>query len=415
MESAAEGNPAALPPGLQALAGIRVLELGSLIAGPFAARLLADFGADVIKVEQPGSGDPLRSWGRLTPEGSMWAYVQGRNKRCIVADLHRPEGREIVRRLAAEADVLIENFRPGRMEEWGLGPADLAAVAPRLVFTRISGFGQTGPLAQQPGFGSVAEAIGGMRFLTGPIDAPPTRVGLSLGDSIASLYAVFGILAALRARDQTGRGQVVDVALTEAVFSLLEAILPDYGRFGLVRERSGTLTHNSAPTGAYLCRDGRWVVIAANADNLYRSLMTLIARPDLRDDPGLQGNPGRVARAAELDGVIAAWAASRTAAEVVAALREEGVPTGPIQSIADIVADPQFRDREMILTVESPVGPVLMPGVVPKLSATPGAVRWAGPAVGTHTDEVLSELSIGPADAVENLPHSPPGTGIEKT
>jgi formyl-CoA transferase len=378
-----------------ALDGLRVLELGTLIAGPFAGRLLADFGADVIKIEEPGRGDPLRTWGMVLPEGSLWSFVQNRGKRCVALDLHLPEGREVVRRLASEADVLIENFRPGRMEEWGLGPEQLAASAPGLVYVRISGFGQTGPLAGQPGFGSVAEAMGGMRYLTGPKGAPPTRVGLSLGDSIAGLYAVFGALAALRARDRTGRGQVVDVALTDAVFSMLEAVLPEYGRFGAVRERTGNLSHNTAPTNAYLCGDGKWVIVAANADNIFGALMTLVGRPDLRDDPALASNAGRVARAAELDAVIGGWAEGRTAVEVVTALRAVGVPTGAVHSIADIVAERQFQEREMVLEVDSHAGPILMPGIVPKLSETPGSVRWAGPPVGQHTREVMEQLELG--------------------
>jgi formyl-CoA transferase len=371
-----------------------VLELGTLIAGPFAGRLLADFGADVIKIEEPGRGDPLRTWGMTLPEGSLWSFVQNRGKRCVVLDLHLPEDRQVVRGLAEEADVLIENFRPGRMEEWGLGPEQLAAAAPGLVYVRISGFGQTGPLAGQPGFGSVAEAMGGMRYLTGPKDSPPTRVGLSLGDSIAALYAVFGALTALRARDRTGRGQVVDVALSEAVFSMLESVLPEYGRFGAVRERTGNLSHNTAPTNAYLCGDGRWVIIAANADNPFAALMTLIGREDLRDDPGLASNKGRVARASQLDAVIGEWAESLTSQEVVKRLRSAGVPTGPVHSIADIVAEDQFRRREMVLEVESDAGTILMPGVVPRLSETPGSVRWAGPPLGAHTAEVVEQLGL---------------------
>ncbi|WP_338202302.1 CoA transferase [Candidatus Nephthysia bennettiae] len=397
MSEQQEPPHAGIPPAAPgaALAGLRVLELGTLIAGPFAGRLLADFGADVIKIEEPGQGDPLRTWGMMLPEGSLWSFVQNRGKRCVALDLHRPEDRRAVSRLAQEADVLIENFRPGRMEQWGLGPEQLAASAPGLVYVRISGFGQSGPLSGQPGFGSVAEAMGGMRYLTGPADSPPTPVGLSLGDSIAAMYAVFGALTALRARDRTGRGQVVDVALSEAVLSMLEAVLPEYGRFGAVRERTGNLAHNSAPTNAYLCGDGRWVVIGANADNLFAALMTLMGRADLRDDPSLASNLGRVARAAELDGVIAKWAAGRASDEVVVALRTAGVPAGPVNSIADIAAEEQFRERGMVLEVESRAGPILMPGVMPRLSETPGSVRWAGPAVGEHTAEVMEQLDLG--------------------
>jgi formyl-CoA transferase len=346
-----------------------LLELGTPIAGPFAGRLLADFGADVVKIEEPGRGDPLRTWGMMLPEGSLWSFVPDRGKRCVALDLRLDEERRIVRRLAEEADVLIENFRSGRMEEWGLGPEQLAVTAPGLVYVRISGFGQAGPLAGHPGFGSVAEAVGGMRYLTGPREAPPTRVGLSLGDSIAALYTVFGALTALRGGDRTGRGQVVDVALGEAVFSMLEAVLPEYGRFGAVRERTGNLSHNSAPTNAYLCGDGKWVVVGANADNLFAALMRLIGREDLRDDPTLAGNVGRVARAAELDAVIGEWTRARGAEEVVRTLRSGGVPTGLINSIADIAAEEQFREREMVLKVDSHAGPI------PTLAWCPGSPR----------------------------------------
>lgn len=374
------------------LAGVRVVEFGTLIAGPFAGRMMADFGADVVKIEEPGRGDPLRTWGRRLPEGSLWSFVQNRGKRSVALDLHREADRAIAFRLASQADVLIENFRPGRMEEWGLGPQDLEAESRGLVYVRISGFGQTGPLRTQPGFGSMAEAIGGIRHLTGRPDEAPVKVGLSIGDSIASLFALNGALLALRHRDLTGMGQVVDVALTEAVFSMLESVLPDYGRLGVVRERTGDISFNSAPTNIYATADGRYLVIGANADGLFRSLMTLIDRADLRDDPDLAGNPGRVARRLELDAAIQAWTGTRSLADALIGLRAAEVPSGSVNTIADIVADPQFQVREMILKVDSEVGELLMPGIVPKLSLSPGSVRWAGPRVGEHTAEVLARV-----------------------
>jgi formyl-CoA transferase len=373
-----------------------VLELGTLIAGPFAGRLFADFGAEVIKVEQPGSGDPLRGWG-MSWDGSasLWHLVQSRGKLSVAADLHDPRDQAFVRQLAAESDILIENFRPGRLEQWGLDPERLMELNQGLIVVRISGFGQTGPLRDQPAFGTIAEAAGGLRFLTGEPDRAPARVGLSLGDSIGSLHAVVGALIALHERETSGRGQVVDVALTDALFSMLEGILPEYSYFGVVRERTGNIAHNSAPTNAYPCADGSLVCIAANTTGLFRSFFGLIGQDEYESDPVLATNQGRVARAAELDQAIEAWTRSRSADEVVRVLRHHGIPVSRINSIADIAADPQFRAREMIVEVEDQrlERPLLVPGIAPKLSRTPGRVPRLAQALGAATDEVRQHLN----------------------
>ncbi len=385
------------------LEGVRVLELGTLIAGPFAGRLLADYGADVIKIEQPGTGDPLREWGRqVDGHGSLWSLVQGRGKRSLALDLHEPTAQRTVRTLAATADILIENFRPGRLEQWELGPKQLQELNPGLVIVRISGFGQTGPLADQACFGTIGEAVGGMRYLTGDPDSPPARVGLSLGDSIAALYAVIGALLALRDRDRTGRGQVVDVALVESVFSLLEGVLPEYSYAGVVRERTGNIAHNSAPTNMYRCADGVYVVVGANSTPLFRRLAAVIGRPDLGEDPELQRNPGRVRRAAELDAAIEAWTIRNSSEQVLGVLRRERIPVGRINSIADIVNEPQFQQREMIVPVfdERLDRPVLTPGIVPKLSRMPAWRPSLGADVGQDTQAILAEI----AEQMERTP-----------
>ncbi len=384
------------------LSDLRVLELGNLIAGPFAGRLLADFGASVIKVEHPERGDPLRKWG-MTWDGtdSLWHLVQSRGKQSVAADLHDPADQAFVRQLALESDILIENFRPGRLEAWNLDPEDLIAANPRLVVVRISGYGQTGPMRDQPAFGTIAEAAGGLRFITGEPDRPPGRVGLSLGDSIASLHAVIGALIALHERAASGRGQVVDVALTEALFSMLEGTLPEYAYFGAVRQRTGNIAHNSAPTNAYLCADGAHVCIAANTTGLFQALFRLIGRDGLADDPELATNEGRVARASELDEAIAEWTLERTVEEVVATLRANRVPVSAINSIAEIAADPQFRAREMTVEVvdQRLDRPLLVPGVVPKLSRTPGRVPPLAQPLGASTDAVREALAREPQPA----------------
>src|SRR4051794_3664392 len=375
------------------LAGVRVLELGSLIAGPFCGRILADFGAEVLKIEPPGVGDPLRTWSVVTEHGSLWAMTQSRNKQSVTVDLRQAEGREIVRRLAIESQVVIENFRPGRMEEWGLGFDDLAKENPALVMVRISGFGQTGPYSHRPGFGNVAESMGGIRYITGWPDRPPLRVGLSIGDSIAALYAVIGTMMALRQAERTGRGQVVDVALSESVFSMLEAIVPEYGYDGRVRERSGNLLGGAAPTNMYPTGDSRWIAIGANGDGIFKRFTAAIGRPELADDPRYATNQARRANVAELDALIADWTRGRTLDEAMAVLEPADVPSGPVYSVADIAADPQYQAREMLVDLPDPrLGHLLMPGVVPKLSRTPGTVRAAGPDLGAETSAVLSAL-----------------------
>jgi formyl-CoA transferase len=377
------------------LKGVRVLELGTLIAGPFAGRLFADFGADVIKVERPETGDPLREWGRdANGLGSLWSLVQGRGKRSIDIDLHERSGQRIARALAISADVVIENFRPGRLEEWGLAPSDLLARNGRLVIVRISGYGQDGPSHDQAGFGTIAEAVGGLRYLTGEPDQPPTRAGVSLADSISGLYAVVGALLALRERDRSGRGQVVDVALTESVFSFLEGVLPEYSYFNTVRERSGNAAHHSAPTNTYTCGDGIDILVGANSTSLFRKLMAAIGRVDLGGDESLQNNQGRLRRSVELDSAIATWARGLSADEVLSALRTAGIPVARINSIADIAGDAQFRARNMLVEVDDPRldRPILTPGVVPKLSLTPGIVHGLAHNVGEDREEILREV-----------------------
>jgi formyl-CoA transferase len=389
-DAGAQGGP---------LSNLRVLELGTLIAGPFAGRLFADFGAEVVKIEHPDRGDPLRSWGMSwNGTDSLWHLVQSRGKLSVAADLHDPVDQAFARQLAIESDILIENFRPGRLEKWNLDPLDLMEANPGLIVVRISGFGQTGPLRDQPAFGTIAEAASGLRFITGEPDRPPARVGLSLGDSIASLHAVIGAFVALHERQTSGRGQIVDVALTESIFAMLEGILPEYAYHGAVRERTGNIAHNSAPTNAYPTADGSLVCIAANTTGLFRTLCLILGRDDYAEDPSLATNEGRVARAEELDEAIASWTVTRTADEIVAILREQRVPVSRINSIADIVADPQFRARDAIVEVEDDrlKRPLLVPGVVPRLSRTPGAATWLAQELGAATEEVRSRLqSVG--------------------
>jgi formyl-CoA transferase len=385
------------------LAGLKVLELGQLIAGPFAARTLGDFGADVVKVEPPpdpkrpqaSGGDPLRKWRLLKDGTSVWWQVQSRNKRSLALDLREPEAQDIVRRLANDADVLIENFRPGTLEGWGLSPDALLELNPRLIVLRISGYGQSGPYRDRPGFGVVAEAMGGLRHLTAEPGRVPVRVGVSIGDTLAALHGVIGILMALQHRHQSGRGQVIDVALYEAVFNCMESLLPEYSAFGAVRGAAGSALPGIAPSNAYRCADGGYALIAGNGDSIFRRLMAVIGRPDMAEDPALSNNAGRVARVEEIDGAIGQWTAQLTVNDVLAKLDAASVPAGRIYTVADIAADPHYRARGMLQEVRLDDGDVLtVPGIVPKLSATPGGHRRNAPRLGQDTDEVLRELGL---------------------
>jgi formyl-CoA transferase len=386
-----------------ALAGIRVLELGQLIAGPFAAKILGEFGAEVIKIEAPGTGDPLRKWRLLKDGTSVWWQVQSRNKQSVVMDLRKSEAQELIRGLVQEADVLIENFRPGTLEGWGLGWEDLHALNPGLVMLRISGYGQTGPYRDRPGFGVIGEAMGGLRYLTAEPGRTPVRVGVSIGDSLAGLHGVIGVLLALYHRKVNGgEGQVIDIALYEAVFNMMESLLPEYSAFGVVREPSGSALPGIAPTNAYRCADGGFALIAGNGDGIFKRLMVHIGRPDLGDDPGLASNEGRAARAEELDAAIGAWSATRSLDEVLAALDEARVPSGRIYNARDIAEDPHYRARDMILEASLPDGQVIeVPGIVPKLSLTPGRVRSAAPALGADTEAVLKRAGVSEAALAE--------------
>jgi formyl-CoA transferase len=377
------------------LQGIKVLELGQLIAGPFAGKTLADFGAEIIKIEAPGAGDPLRKW-RLLKEGtSIWWQVQSRNKRSLALDLRTPQGQDIVRKLALEADVMIENFRPGAMEGWGLDPDDLLKLNPRLIVLRISGYGQTGPYKTRPGFGVVAEAMGGLRHLTGEPGRVPVRVGISLGDTLAALHGVIGILLALHHRHITGEGQVIDVALYEAVFNCMESLLPEYSAFNAVRGPAGSALPGIAPTNAYLCKDGGYALIAGNGDSIFRRLMTLIGRDDLGTDPEFADNAGRVARVEEIDRVIGAWTCQHTVDEVLAALEQAAVPSGRIYTVEDIAKDPHYLARGMLETLSMPDGSSLMvPGIVPKLSKTPGSRHRVAPTLGQDSEAILKEMGL---------------------
>ena len=381
-----------------ALAGLKVVEMGTLIAGPYCARLMAEFGADVVKVETPGEGDPLRKWRKLHEGTSLWWYAQARNKKSVAINLKDPDGQAVVRRMAEQADVVVENFRPGTLEKWNLGYERLAAVNPGLVMVRLSGFGQSGPYRDQPGFGAIGESMGGMRYITGYPDRAPVRVGISIGDSLAAMFGVIGALAALRHREKTGRGQVVDVALYEAVFAMMESMVPEYAYDGTVRERSGAALPGIVPSNTYRCGDGRYVVIGANADSIFKRMMRHIGRPDLADDPTLASNDGRVKRTQELDRVIGEWAAGVTLEQALEVLARAEVPSGKIYSIADIVADPHFAARGMFESHRMGERDVVLPGIVPRLSETPGRTRWIGPRLGQHTDSVLAELGYGEAE-----------------
>jgi formyl-CoA transferase len=384
------------------LTGIRVVELGSLIAGPFCTKTLADFGAEVVKIEPPGEGDPLRKWRRMRNGTSLWWQVQSRNKKSVTCNLRKPEGQEIVRRLAKSAHIVVENFRPGALEKWNLGWEQLSRENPKLVLVRISGYGQSGPYKERPGFAAIAEAMGGFRYVNGFPDRPPARPNLSIGDTIAAFHGVMGALMALREAEKTGKGQVVDVALYESVFNCMESLLPEYDSGGYVRERSGSALPGIAPSNLYPCKDG-YVLIAGNADSLFNRLMTAIGREDLRDDPALARNDGRAAQMERIDGAIAQWTSRFSQEKVLKDMEQAEVPAGKIYSVADIAADPHFQARGMIESVIAGDGePLKVPGVVPKLSATPGRIRSAAPKLGEHTDEILRELKFSPLE-VETL------------
>ena len=388
------GDASPVPSG--PLAGVRVLELGTLLAGPFVGRLLGDFGADVIKAEPPGQGDPLREWGpHRYKDRSLWWPVQSRNKRLITLNLRDPRGQDLCRRLAARSDVLVENFRPGTLERWGLSPDELHEHNPGLVIARVSGYGQTGPYAGRAGFASAGEATGGLRYINGFPGQPPPRTGISLGDSIAAMFAAQGILMALYHRDaHGGRGQVVDASIMESCFALLESMVPEYDRLGVVREPSGTVLGHVAPSNVYKSRDGTWMVIAANAENLWQRLCKTIGRPDLLEDPRFATHRGRGEHMEELDGIIGAWAAERDADEIDRVLNDARIVCGPVNTIADIFEDPQFRARDMLIPMEDPeLGPLTAPGIVPKLSGTPGAAAYTGSwTLGERNDEVYGGL-----------------------
>ena len=379
----------------QALSHLRVIELGQLIAGPFAAKTLADFGADVIKIEPPTTGDPLRKWRLLKDGTSVWWQIQSRNKRSIALDLKQAEAQDIVRQLVRDADVLIENFRPGAMEGWGLGPDELLAINPKLIMLRISGYGQTGPYRDKPGFGVVAEAMSGLRHLTAEPGRVPVRVGVSIGDTLASLHGVIGILLALHERHTSGKGQVIDVALYEAVFNCMESLLPEFSAFGAVREAAGSALPGIAPSNAYKCQDGGYVLIAGNGDSIFKRLMHTMGRDDLGQDTALADNAGRVKRVDEIDAAIGAWTATRTVAQVLEQLDAASVPAGRIYTVADIAADPHYQARDMILqTVMADGSTLALPGIVPKLSRTPGSHRRNAPEIGQDTDAVLQDIGL---------------------
>lgn len=385
-----------------ALAGVRVVEMGQLIAGPFAGKTLGEFGAEVIKIEAPGAGDPLRNW-RMIKEGtSVWWQVQSRNKKSVALDLRQAQGQELARQLLKEADVLIENFRPGTLEGWGMSPDELHAINPGLVILRISGYGQTGPYRDLPGFGVVGEAMGGLRHLTGEPGRVPVRVGVSMGDTLAALHGTIGVLTALYHRKVNGgKGQVIDVALHEAVFNVMESLIPEYSAFGAVREAAGSALPGIAPSNAYPCADG-WVLVAGNGDSIFKRLMQTIGRDDLGNAPDLANNAGRVARVQEIDAAIGAWTQSRSINDVLEQLGTARVPAGRVYTAKDICEDPHYRARDMILAQPTRDGySVEVPGIVPKLSGTPGTIRSSAPRLGDDTDTVLADMGLSSAQIAQ--------------
>jgi len=379
------------PPPLE---GLRVIEMGTLIAGPFCGQILGDFGAEVVKLEDPRTGDPMRQWGRSLPKGlSPWWPVIGRNKKSVTVDLRKPEGQALARELICGADVVVENFRPGSLEKWGLGYEALEALNPGLVMARVSGFGQTGPYAKRAGYGLVGEAMGGMRYVTGHPDRPPARAGISIGDSLAAIHAALGVMMALRVRERTGRGQVVDAALYESVLAVMENLITEYGLTGYVRERSGSILPGIGPSNVYPCADGEMILIGGNGDNIFRRLAEVMGRPDLKTDPRYATHAARGQNQTELDAIIAEWTGGRALSDLLAALTAGDVPNGRLYRAPDMLEDPQFAARQSIVETDHPVfGAIKMQNVFPKLSANPGRVRWPGPALGEHTDAVLAAI-----------------------
>ncbi|WP_435149796.1 CaiB/BaiF CoA transferase family protein [Micromonospora aurantiaca (nom. illeg.)] len=387
------------------LSGLRVIEAGVLLAGPFCGQILGDLGADVIKLEEPGRGDPMREWGRERPYGkSLWFPVLGRNKRSVTLNLRVPEGQEVLRRLAAEADVLVENFRPGTLERWGVGPDVLWDINPRLVIVRVSAYGQSGPYAERAGYGSIGEAMGGIRYTTGDPDSLPSRVGISIGDSLAGTFAAVGAMGALRVAEATGRGQIVDSAIYESVLALMESLVPEYAIGGYIRERTGSILPNIAPSNVYVASDGGMVVIAANQDTVFRRLAEAMAQPELAADPRFAGHTGRGRHQRELDELIAKWCAGYAGDELLELLHHHGVPAGRIYTAKEMLTDPHFAAREAIVRLEHPdLGEFPMQNVVPKLTATPGGIRRVGPELGEHTDEVLRDVAGLDGDEISRL------------
>ena len=379
------------------LEGIRVIELGSLIAGPYAGALFAQFGADVIKIEPPTIGDPLRKWRKMDGDTSLWWYSQSRNKQSLTLNLKDPDAQEVLKRLVSDADVLIENFRPGTLEKWNLGWDALSKVNPRLVMLRVSGYGQSGPQACKPGFAAIAEAIGGLRYLIGYPDRAPVRTGVSIGDTLASLYGVVGSLMALRHAEATGEGQVVDVSLVESVLAVTESLIPEYGADGTIRERTGSSLPGIAPSNTYTTRDGRYLVLAANGDSIFNRLMQAIGRPDIADDPQFKHNDGRAKASDELDAILGAWSASVTLTEALDILEAAEVPASGINSVAEVFEDEQIQARGSIerYALESGLN-LCMPAAVPKLTKTPGGTRWLGPKLGEHNESILESLGLDP-------------------
>ena len=384
------------------LEGLKIIEMGQLLAGPFASVMLAWFGAEVIKIEPPGVGDPLRSWRAMYKGTALWWYILGRNKKCITVNLREARGQEIVRKLVADADVVLENFKPGTMEKWGLGYEELKRINPRLIMARVSGWGQTGPNASKPGFASVAEGVGGLRFVNGYPDRPPVRLNLSLGDTLAGLHAAIGILMAVYHRDVhgSGKGQLLDVAIYEAVFNVMEGIVPEYDKNGVIREREGTRLSGIVPTGTYPCKDGKFIIIGGNSDSIFKRMMTAMGQPDMAADTRFAHNNDRVEHVDEIEDAIIEWTKQRTHDEVLEVLEGVGVPVGPIYSVADMMNDPHFQARGMFEKVSIGEGDtVTLPTMVPKLSDTPGGTEWPGPPLGSHNQEILGDhLGLSDSD-----------------